>query len=258
MRYGGFRYPSLWPTVDSELKVMSDSSDLAILKTVSLTSALERELERLITNGELAPGERLNEIQLSTRFGTSRGPLREATRSLEAKGFVNVIRNRGVFVRQLSAREAREIYEVRGTLFGLAARLVCENMTAEILADLKAQIDTMQVAADANDFDTYYPLNLAFHETIMREARNATMQKEYLRLVAKLHLFRAKSLVQGGGLSVSNDEHVEILKALEKGDGDASYLAGWRHVERAKLRMMATLDAAEAEGAKQVSGRQHD
>lgn len=232
----------------------SDNGDLAILKTVSLTSALERELERLIAIGELAPGERLNEIQLSQRFGTSRGPLREAMRSLEAKGFVNVVRNRGVYVRQLSTQEAREIYEVRGTLFGLAARLVCERMTPKLLDKLRSQVDEMQVAADANDFDAYYPMNLAFHAKIMREAGNETMSKEYQRLVAKLHLFRAKSLVQGGGLSVSNDEHVEILRALQSGDGDVSYLAGWRHVDRAKLRMMSALDAAEAEGAKEVSG----
>src|SRR3546814_7199089 len=62
--------------------------DLTVVKTVSLTNALEKQIERLIVEGELAPGERLNEIQLAGRFGTSRGPLREATRSLEAKGFV--------------------------------------------------------------------------------------------------------------------------------------------------------------------------
>ncbi|ATI43535.1 GntR family transcriptional regulator (plasmid) [Pacificitalea manganoxidans] len=227
----------------------SQNGDLAILKTVSLTSALERELERLIVNGELAPGERLNEIQLATRFGTSRGPLREAMRSLEAKGFVTVIRNRGVFVRQLTEDEAREIYEVRGTLFGLAARLVCERMTEKLLANLTAQVDAMQVAADANDFDAYYPLNLKFHATIMEAAQNETMHAEYRRLVSKLHLFRAKSLVQGGGLSVSNTEHVEILAALGRGDGDAAHLAGWHHVDRAKRRMLAALDAAEDDQA---------
>jgi DNA-binding GntR family transcriptional regulator len=78
--------------------------DLTVVKTVSLTNALEKQIERLIVEGELAPGERLNEIQLANRFGTSRGPLREATRSLEAKGFVEVIRNRGVFVRSSPSR----------------------------------------------------------------------------------------------------------------------------------------------------------
>src|SRR3546814_14088231 len=90
--------------------------DLTVVKTVSLTNALEKQIERLIVEGELAPGERLNEIQLAARFGTSRGPLREATRSLEAKGCVAVIRNRGVFVRQLSVEAALEVYDVRAEL----------------------------------------------------------------------------------------------------------------------------------------------
>src|SRR3546814_6500393 len=102
--------------------------DLTVVKTVSLTNALEKQIERLIVEGELAPGERLNEIQLAARFGTSRGPLREATRSLEAKGFVEVIRNRGVFVRQLSVEEALEVYDVRAALFGLRS----EEHTSEL------------------------------------------------------------------------------------------------------------------------------
>lgn len=217
--------------------------DLAILRTTSLTSALERELERLIVTGELAPGARLNEIQLAERFGTSRGPLREATRSLEAKGFVQVIRNRGVFVRQLSKEEACEIYDVRGTLFGLAGRLVSQRMSDKLLVRLKRLVTEMDQAAEANDLDKYYPLNLEFHSTLMEASGNRTLHGEYKRFVNKMHLFRVKSLVQGGGLAVSNTEHKEIVAALGSGDPDRAYLACWRHVERAKHRMLAAVEA---------------
>ena len=67
---------------------------LRILQTVSLTTVLEREIEGLILSGELPPGDRINEIQLAKRFGTSRGPIREATRSLEGRGLVEVVRKR--------------------------------------------------------------------------------------------------------------------------------------------------------------------
>src|SRR3546814_7909979 len=125
--------------------------DLTFGKTVSLTNALEKQIERLIVEGERAPGERLNEIQLAARFGTSRGPLREATRSLEAKGFVEVIRNRGVFVRQLSVEEALEVYDVRAALFGLAGRLLAQKMNDELLAKLNRQLDVMEAAAAQSD-----------------------------------------------------------------------------------------------------------
>ena len=73
------------------------------------TNELERELEHIILTGELRPGERLHETQLSKRFGISRGPLREATRSLQSRGLVQVIPKRGVFVRSVSPEEALEI-----------------------------------------------------------------------------------------------------------------------------------------------------
>lgn len=221
---------------------MTDSTDdLAILKTSSLTSALEKQLERLIIDGELAPGERLNEFQLSARFGTSRGPLREATRSLEAKGFVEVIRNRGVFVRQVTVEEAIELYDIRGALFGLAGRIVSQRMTDELLAELTQLERQMEAAAKDADFDRYYPLNLAFHQTIIQATGSKTLIDEYQRFVKKLHLFRAKSLVQGGGLSVSNREHNEMLNALASGDPERAHATHWRHVERAKHRMLAAM-----------------
>ncbi|HEY9536044.1 MAG TPA: FCD domain-containing protein [Kiloniellaceae bacterium] len=217
--------------------------DLTVVKTVSLTNALEKQIERLIVEGELAPGERLNEIQLAARFGTSRGPLREATRSLEAKGFVEVIRNRGVFVRQLSVEEALEVYDVRAALFGLAGRLLAQKMNDELLAKLNRQLDVMEAAAAQSDFETYYPLNLEFHRTIVESTGNKMLLAEYLRFVKKMHLFRAKSLVQGGGLAVSNREHREMVDALASGDVERAHATHWRHVERAKARLLAAIEA---------------
>lgn len=216
--------------------------DLAVLKTTSLTSALERQLEKLIVEGELKPGERLNEIQLAAHFGTSRGPLREATRSLEAKGFVEVIRNRGVFVRHLELEEVCEIYDLRGALFGLAGRLVAEQMSDDLLARLKGLVEGMEVAADKGDVDAYYPLNLEFHDAILKASGNKTLIDEYQRFMNKMHLFRVKGLVQGGGLAVSNSEHAAMLEALATGDPERAHTTHWRHVQRAKQRMIAALE----------------
>jgi len=225
------------------------NNDLAILKSSSLTSALEKQLEHLIASGELAPGERLNEIQLSNRFGTSRGPLREATRSLEAKGFVEIIRNRGVFVRQLNVAEALDIYDIRCALFGLAGWLVAQKMTDELLERLTNLVRGMETAAAESDFEKYYPLNLEFHRSIVEASGNKVLIEEYSRLVKKLDLFRAKGLVQGGGLAVSNREHNEMLNALASGDLERAHATHWRHVERAKHRMLAAMEEKKLAGS---------
>jgi DNA-binding GntR family transcriptional regulator len=214
---------------------------LIALRTASLTSALEREIEKLILSGELPPGERINEIQLSKRFGTSRGPIREATRSLEGKGLVEVFRNRGVFIRRLTLQEALEIYDLRCALFGLAGRLLAARMSDDILKHLSGALQQMDEVAEERNFDSYYPLNLAFHSFIVEKAGNATLATEYGAMVKKLHLFRARSLVQGGGLAVSNREHREIVDALASGDLERAHAACWRHVERAKHRLLASM-----------------
>lgn len=225
--------------------VQEQTDDLTILRTVSLTSALERELERLILSGELPPGERINEIRLAARFGTSRGPIREATRSLEAKGLVEVVRNRGVFIRRLPISEALEIYEIRAALFGLAGRLLAARRTDATLAEFETLLAEMDEAAEAEDFEAYYPLNLRFHDFLVESTGNATLAAEYRSFVKKMHLFRARSLVQGGGLAVSNREHREIVEAIASGNADKAQRATTSHVERARKRFLASLDEAE-------------
>lgn len=224
-------------------QLKTDRSDLTILRTSSLTGALERELEHLILTGELKPGERLNEIQISTRFGTSRGPLREATRSLQAKGLVDIIRNRGVFVRSVSPKEALEIYDVRAAIFGLAGRLLADLVTDPMLTKLNGYLDKMDEIAAVKDFDQYYPVNLAFHDYLITATGNETLVKEYKGFVNKLHLARARGLVQAGGLSVSNREHREMVDALASGNRERAQESFFRHVERSKIRFRSTLDA---------------
>ena len=207
----------------------------------SLTGSVEHQLEHLILGGELRPGERLHEIQLSTRFGISRGPLREATRSLQAKGLVEVIPNRGVFVRSVSPEEAVEIYDVRAAIFGLAGRLLTDLVNDEMLATMYAFLEKMDAAAAEGDFEEYYRLNLAFHDFLILGTGNATLAEEYHTLVNKLHLCRAQSLVNAGGLSVSNHEHREMVDAVASGDRERAQAAFFRHVERSRNRFKSTI-----------------
>ncbi|MBU4530346.1 MAG: FCD domain-containing protein [Hoeflea sp.] len=227
--------------MDNSTSSQTAQNDLQVLRTSSLTGALVRELEHLILTGELKPGERLNEIQLSARFGTSRGPLREATRTLEAKGLVDAIRNRGVFVRSISSEEALEIYDIRAALFGLAGRLLTDMITDAMLVRLNEFLNQMDEIAQQRDFDRYYPLNLQFHDFLIKSTNNKTLAREYKSLVNKLHLCRARGLVQAGGLAVSNHEHREMVDALASGNRERAQEAFFRHVERSKQRFTTTL-----------------
>ena len=104
-------------------------ANIVLLQSQSLTMLVQRELERMILSGEIVGGEKLNEINLATRLGVSRGPVRESFRALEETGLVRIEKNRGVFVREISIVEADDIYELRATLDQLAGTKLAQTIT---------------------------------------------------------------------------------------------------------------------------------
>jgi DNA-binding GntR family transcriptional regulator len=216
------------------------TNELEILKSQSLTSLLKGEIERLILEGEFAAGERINENALAARFGVSRGPIREACRALAELGLVELVPNRGVFIRKIGSREAEQLYDLRAGLFGLAARLLADSITDAQLTELETLLVRMDAAAQS--FDDYYPLNLRLHELILEYTGNERLISAYRQLVKELHLFRARGLVQGGGLAVSNAEHRDIVAALRARDSVRAFEAAYRHVQEGKGRMRAVAE----------------
>src|ERR1700738_2352996 len=103
----------------------------------TLSSLIAEELERMIIRGELQAGDRINESALAQVFSISRGPIREACRSLEKSNLVRVA-------------QAAEIYDVRAHIFGLAGRLAASRVSPRDITELVAMVAHMQ---EANDVD---------------------------------------------------------------------------------------------------------
>lgn len=221
----------------SEQEVTSTQA-LEVLRTLSLSQAVRREIEQMILSGELQAGEQVNESRLAKRLGVSRGPIREALRSLEHSGLVTTVVNRGTFVRQLSRKEALDVYDIRANLGGLAAGTLAEKISDEQLAALEQLVEKME---QADGFDAYYPLNLEFHARIMEFCDNERLAALYQACVNELHLFRRKSLVQGGGLTVSNREHRKILAALRARDPKRASHWMEEHIRAGKRRFLKAL-----------------
>jgi phosphonate utilization transcriptional regulator len=211
---------------------------IALLRTASLASAAQQEIERLILAGELPPGAKLTEAMLSERLGVSRGPIREAFRRLEEAGLVRLEKNRGVFVRDVPLDEAAEIYDLRAVMDELAGRRVAANLTAEQSRTLRGVVDRMEQAARAGDADAYHLLNLEFHERVVEYAGNRKMSSIYRKLVNELALARWRNLAGQQALTHSAAEHRQILKAISSGDPEAAGRALFEHAQRSKQRML--------------------
>lgn len=215
-----------------------DATDtLALVRSSSLPTLAQREIERMILSGELAVGAKLNEADVAEMLGVSRGPVREAFRALEAAGLVRLEKNRGVFVRQIGIAEADEIYELRAVLDEYAGRRATQNADALDVAELRSRLERMERAVGRGDLDTYHDANLAFHDRLVELAGNAKLLALYRRLVNELSLHRRASLDQSGIPSVSLDEHRGIVDCIASGRAAAAGRLLHDHVMASRERM---------------------
>src|SRR6202048_1955271 len=201
----------------------------------TLSSLVGEELERMIIRGELQAGDRINESALAQVFSISRGPIREACRSLEKSNLVRVVTNRGVFVREMSVAQAAEIYDVRAHIFGLAGRLAANRISSREIEELLAMVAEMQ---EAKDIDSYYPLNVAFHARLVELSGNSRVAELYYSLGEELHLFRRRGLVGGDAIVLSNREHLHIVEALRDHSRELAERTMADHILAGKARLL--------------------
>jgi DNA-binding GntR family transcriptional regulator len=211
-------------------------------RTESFVPAVQRELERMIAVRELKGGDRINESALAIKLGISRGPIREACRTLEQNGLLKSEINRGFFVREISMKEALDIYDLRAQLAVMAGRLAAATITPEQLAEMDAYVERMDAAAVANDFGAYYPLNVEFHTRLVAIADNHKLSQFWPALESALHLYRTKSFILPGSLRASNYDHRAILAALRAGDADGAGRLLSDHILKGKARLLRTVE----------------
>ncbi len=177
------------------------------------------KIEELIFDGTFSDGERLDEVQLSERFGVSRTPIREAFLRLGRSGLVEHLPRRGVFVRQPGPIELMEMFEVMAELEAVSARLAASRISDEAIEQLNEANQLCNLAVEAKDADSYYRENEKFHAIIYRESGNSFLEQECLRLQRRLQPFRRTQLRLRGRLKQSMLEHEQIVAALADGDG---------------------------------------
>jgi DNA-binding GntR family transcriptional regulator len=214
--------------------------------TRGLAHDICEQLQTLIYSGEVAPGERLNEAALAQRMGTSRGPIREAVRMLTGIGLVVAVRNRGVFVRQISVREMLEIYELRALLFGCAAGHAAEHLSETDRQAFEELLDGMDAACEAGDGQRYYVLNLRFHALLVAQWPNQRAQRAYEDYAKELHLYRRRYFDATINMRRSNREHRRIFEAVLAGAGDRADKLAQAHVQQGRQRLLSSLEAPAA------------
>lgn len=192
--------------------------------------AVTEALRAAIIAGEYAPKQRLVEIDLCERFGTSRFILRSALQELAAQGLVEFQRNRGARVREISLTEAIEITEVRILLEGLLAARAAERVSRPDIVMLRKLTKDMRVAVEKSELLTYSELNARLHGAIRDIGAHETASRllRQLRDQTVRHQF-SLSLVPGRP-AVSLPQHEAIVAAIVNRDPGAAEQAMRAHL----------------------------
>ena len=185
-----------------------------------LHEAVAARLRDLITEGQLAPGTRLNERLLCEQLHISRTPLREAFKVLATEGLIALLPNRGAQVVKMSRDEVVQTFDVMGALEGLSGQLACQHITAAQLATIKDLHRQMAVCHRRRDLPGYYRLNRAIHESINAAARNPVLTQVYRTVNARLHALRFRSNFDRAKWDAAMAEHEQMVLALEQRDGE--------------------------------------
>lgn len=196
----------------------------------SLADGLKQALEKEISSGVLPPGKRLDEKELALRFEVSRTPVREAFRLLAAEGLVDLNGRQGVMVRALGMNALLEMFQVMAELEGLCARLAARRINAEQLAELLRVHQQMIDSGATISPDSFYEMNLCFHESIYNFSRNEFLAAETRALRNRVGVYRRKVTFHPGRVSKTLAEHGAIIDAIAANDADAAHQAMRQHL----------------------------
>lgn len=215
---------------------------------------VREQVRNMIHQGELRPGERINEQALAQQLQVGRATAREALRSLEQAGLVRIIPNRGAEVCRLSLEHALHLYDIRAGLARTSGRLITSRITAEEETELVSILGQMDAAAHERNAAGYHELNEVFHRLLMQATKNPRLVALNQAVEDELKLYLRKGVYSLAQIRISMAEHREILAAVTGGQPERAAEAFEKHILTGKQRMLDTISVEAQQFQKPESG----
>lgn len=174
-----------------------------------------------IAQQQIAPGAKLRETDLAAEFKVSRARIREAIASLESRGLVQRIPNRGAVVMRLDLSQVFYIYDLREVLEGLAARLATQNEPPESWREeLDRHRGPMKALVEHGDLDQYIEHYEQLRRRLIEAARNPVLAEMLDTIYEKTQVLIRRIIILPGRAEVGRQQHVAMLEAMCRGDAE--------------------------------------
>ena len=173
-------------------------------------------LGEAILKGDLRPGERLMELQLASKLGVSRTPIREAIRMLEQEGLAVTIPRKGAEVAKMTEKDMEDVLQIREALDELAVQVACDKMTAQQLKELTLAMKNFENAIQAGKLKKIIEYDVEFHDIIYRATDNPKLVTLLNNIREQIYRYRVEYLKGKENYPMLVREHEEIVTALKQ------------------------------------------
>lgn len=195
-----------------------------------LRDVVFQTLRSAILRGDLKPGERLMELQLASKLGVSRTPIREAIRMLEQEGLAITIPRRGAEVAKMTEKDMGDTLQIRRALEELAVVLVCDKITEEDVVELKEAMNNFEEMTKQDNVVELAKADVALHETVYRIADNPKLVQLLGDIREQMFRYRAEYLKDRSIYPILIQEHRDMVDALEKRNKDLVVKITMKHL----------------------------
>jgi DNA-binding GntR family transcriptional regulator len=196
-----------------------------------LVMGIAEILRQQIISGELSPGSRIYEAKLARSLGTSRGPIREASRFLQREGLLRSQANRGFVVRELTIRELIEITDFRTCIESYGIRLATRSPRLEqLLAALKKELKEFRSRCQQGDRIGQVAADFQFHRLIMESSGNRRLLASFDQIATELRIAMRLMGLATEDWKMLVGSHAELIDALATRDPDMAEAAIRRHI----------------------------
>ncbi len=213
----------------------SSSIQFQPLGRVGLVDRVVTQLSEAILQGRLKPGHRLSESVIAREMGVSRAPVREAARLLESSGLVAYQPNRGFFVRQISAKELEDLYDLRMAIETAAISRVIRDAPDDVLDGLQTCLDELRhVSAASNNMQAQVQADMGFHRALIQASGNPRFVTIFEQIARETELcIMVIGQLYDDPLWIA-DSHAPILDALYARDETRAIAILSGHLDQAR------------------------
>ena len=210
---------------------MTDDLTLNMDAYLPLRDVVFNTLREAILKGDLKPGERLMELQLASRLGVSRTPIREAIRMLEQEGLAVTMPRRGAEVAKMTLKDMEDVLEIRDALDEMAVRLACERISDGQIGRLVEVKEAFEASTKSGDVRNIADSDVRFHDIIYEATGNPKLVTMLNNLREQVYRYRVEYIKDPQNYPNLIREHETIAACIRSRDAAGATVAMHAHVE---------------------------